>query len=47
MQIKTKYLSISIDEEDFMHLSDEERECLIDEMVKSTLGKQLADELFG
>lgn len=47
MQIKTRYLSISINEEDLLHLTGEERDRLMDEMVKQALCNQGIEDMFG
>jgi hypothetical protein len=41
MQIKTKYVSIAVNEEDLSHLTEEERDLFLDELVKNALGQAM------
>jgi hypothetical protein len=46
MQIKTKFVTISVNEEDLSHLSEEEREHYLDEVVKTAVSHYFSDEWF-
>jgi hypothetical protein len=46
MQIKTKYVSISVNEDELLHLTEEERDLLLDELVKDALEISVSGEWF-
>jgi hypothetical protein len=46
MQIKTKFATITVNEDELSHLSEEEREHYLDEVVKAAVGHYFSDEWF-
>ncbi|MFZ3589017.1 hypothetical protein ACOI1C_06965 [Bacillus sp. DJP31] len=46
MQIKTKFVSFSVNDEDLLHLSEEERNLYLDELVKKALSTTFLGEWF-